>query len=985
MQSKHFSLLAVVLSTAFTATAQIDRASLTGTVRDPSGAVIPEARLTITYPASGLVREARTNGSGAYFVNGLVLGGIVVGVEHAGFRPIKTEAQLSVGETRTLDFTLEIATVGESVQVIAEAELTRNTAALGGVMDNRRISQLPINGRNWSNLTVLIPGAIDTGGSSVRFLGHGGDDSNLRVDGVDATSVRNQTQKSRLLVSTDAIAEFRVSSGLFTAESGGSAGGQVEIVSKGGSNQFHGGVFEYLRNNVFDSRSPFDKALPPFRLNQFGGTLGGRIYRDKTFFFTSYEGLIQRQGLTQIGFVPSDAFRALASPAVRPILDLYPKGQTPTANASVMQWNGVGSNRQDEHFGLVRLDHRFSDTFSSYFRFNKNRTAISSPSTTLPITTQNNDAPTNGVIDFLHLVSPRTTHEFRVAANYAQPLNSNVQSPIDIAIAVPNLSTIPAGTRRIAFGVTESLVDQWSTFRGNHAIKAGVEIRRLQLVIHDFANAQAGTLTYASLADFQINKLQTAEYSAELPTKQMRKTGYFGYVQDEWKVTSTFTANIGLRYEFYNSFREIHDRAYPFDLQVCGGFCQKGGYFSEPDKNNFAPRVSLAWAPKALHDRTVIRTGAGIYYGDAQLGDAYSPANNDAQRFTLSVLQVPTLSFPITQFLNPNAALATAPRSMPYNKRNQASQQWGVTIEHALTARFNVSVGYQGQQNYHVFSRTYSNVINPSTGQRTLPALDQIDVRGADGVSSFHGLVGTLQMKSWRGMSFQTNYMFSHALNDNSSGGGGSDGAPQNVFCRSCDKASSSIDSRHVFSASYSYQIPVGRNHWYGGFEWSGITTARTGLPVNITVTRKATDVLDGNTLSAERPDLVPGVPLYLDYATTGRWLNPAAFSAPLKGTWGNLGRNAVRAAGLFQVDTALTKKTRIRENLGMEIGAQIFNVFNHPQLAAPGASLGSLAAGVAGTLVNAPNFGRILAPVNRSPVGSGTPRQIQLVMRLSF
>ena len=980
MHTKYFQLMAAVLALAPLASAQADRATLNGVLRDPSGAVIAEAKLSVTYPASGLIREVVSNGSGAYVVNGLTLGAIVIDAQKTGFRPVRTETTLSLGETRTMDFVFEVATVGESIQVVAEAELTRNTAAIGGVMDNTRISRLPINGRNWSNLTALIPGAVDTGGSNIRFLGHGPDDSNLRIDGVDATSVRNQTQKSRLLVSTDAISEFKVSSGLYTAESGGASGGQVEIVSKTGSNQFHGTAFEYLRNNVFDSRSPFDKVLPPFRLNQFGGTIGGRIYRDKTFFFASYEGLIQRQGLTQIGFVPSAAFRAGAVAAVKPILDLYPAGQTPTANASVDQWNGVGSNQQDEHSGLFRLDHKFTDKLSSYYRFNTNNTVISSPSTLLPINSSSTDVPTSGVIDFLYLVSPRTTNEFRIAANYAQPLNSRTASPIDIAIAVPSLSTLPAGTRRIAFGTTQSIVDQWATFRGNHSFKAGVEIRRLQLVIHDFANAQAGTLTYASLADFQINKLTTADYSSELSTKQMRKISYFGYLQDEWKVSRNFTANFGLRYEFFNRFAEIHGRAIPFDIQGCGGFCAKGSEFSAPDTNNFAPRVALAWSIK---DKTVIRAGGGIYYGDAQLGDAYSPANNDAQRFSLSILTTPGLSFPITPYLNPNAVLATAPRSMPLNKRNQVSQQWGLTVEHAVTSGVNVSVGYTGQQDYHVFSRDTQNVLNPITKQRPLPNFDPIDVRGAVGVASFHGLITSLQVKNYHGLLFQANYTFSHAINDNSSGGGGSDGSPQNVACRSCDRASSSIDARNVLSLSYAYKVPVGRNRWYGGFEWSGITTARSGLPINVTVTRAAATLADGNTLSAQRPNLIQDVPLYLDYATTGKWLNPAAFALPAAGTWGDLGRNALRAPGLFQVDTALTKKTRLTETTSLEIGAQVFNVFNHPQLAAPTAGLTFNAAN---PLVNTnANFGRITAPVNRSPVGSGTPRQMQLTMRLSF
>ena len=217
--------------------------------------------------------------------------------------------------------------------------------------------------------------------------------------------------------------------------------------------------------------------------------------------------------------------------------------------------------------------------------------------------------------------------------------------------------------------------------------------------------------------------------------------------------------------------------------------------------------------------------------------------------------------------------------------------------------------------------------------------------------------------------------MFAHALNDGSSGGGGADNnGTQNVACRSCDKASSSIDARHVFSSNFAYDIPFARKRWYGGWQWSGIATARTGLPVNVSATRKATDVLDGNTLSTQRPDLIPGVPLYLDYATMGRWLNPAAFATPAAGNWGNLGRNVVRAPGLFQIDTAVSKRVRITERAGIELGIQAFNLLNHPQLGVPASNISSTS-----------NFGRITAPINTSPVGTGTPRQMQVMVRLTY
>jgi hypothetical protein len=282
-------------------------------------------------------------------------------------------------------------------------------------------------------------------------------------------------------------------------------------------------------------------------------------------------------------------------------------------------------------------------------------------------------------------------------------------------------------------------------------------------------------------------------------------------------------------------------------------------------------------------------------------------------------------------------------------------------------------VGYNGQKNTHVFSRTYVNVIDPATGRRPLPSLDQIDVRGEDGNSNFNGLTTTVRLNSWRGLSATANYMLSHATDDGSSGGGGAN-PPQNVACQSCEWGDSAVDVRHVFTSYFVYEIPFRRNNrLLGGWQWTGIVTARSGLPINVTVTRKAADMPDGNTLSPLRPNLVPGVPLYLDYATSGLWLNSAAFAVPAAGQWGNLSRNAVRGPALVQADTALSKRIRLSGRTGLEFGIQVFNIFNRPQLGAPNANISSA------------SFGRITSLLNSSPVGVGTPRQMQLEMRVSF
>ncbi|SPE41922.1 hypothetical protein SBA3_4780001 [Candidatus Sulfopaludibacter sp. SbA3] len=663
---------------------------------------------------------------------------------------------------------------------------------------------------------------------------------------------------------------------------------------------------------------------------------------------------------------------------VQPLINLYPIGQTPVltkgaVDPNVAQWTGTSLATQNEHTGLLRIDHRFNDKLSAYFRASADSTNQFTPNAALPYGTKNYDAPSSGLFDFLYLVDPNTTNELRIGGNYAQPLHSIPTSGAPATFSIPSFSSIPGGNERIAFGLTQSIVDQWTTLRGPHTLKAGVEIRRVQLIVHDF-NLSDGTASFASLSDFQNDKLNTVAGSGELPTKQMRKIEYFGYVQDEWKVRPNFTANIGLRYEFFNVFNEIHNRDVPFDVQGCGGYCAAGSEFFNPPKLNFAPRLSFAWAPEKLGGRTVIRVGAGIFYGDAQLGDQYAPANNDASRYTLTAASTPGLSYPFTPFINTGSALAAAPRSVPINHHNETSQQWGMNIQHALTRNITLQAGYNGQQNYHVFSRTYVNVINPATGRPPFPNLSQdIDVRGEDGVSNYHGLVTTVQANNWRGLTVRANYVWSHALNDGSAGGG-SGNYPENVACRSCEEGNSDYDARHAFTANFAYQIPFARNRWYGGWNWSGTSTVRTGLPFNVSVTRAASTLADGNALSAQRPNLVPGVPLYLDYGATGLWLNAAAFAVPAAGTWGNLGRDVLRAPGVFQIDTALSKKFALTERLGLEFGIQGFNVANHPLLAAPGANISS-----------ASSFGKITAPLNTSPIGAGTPRRIQAFVRFSF
>ncbi len=950
--------------------AQADRAALTGTITDAVQAAIPGAYVKVVYPNTGLSRETITSNSGVYRLSGLPIGACYVEVGGTGFQALKTTSiVLNVGETRTLDLLLEVASSRSTVEVKSVVEgLQQSNATVGDVLVSSQLNNLPVNGRDWKSLMSLVPGAVNGN----DFFSSGGDDINYRVDGTDASGVRDQNMKvyTRLTMSQDAVAEFKVSSAVFSAETGGTPGGQVEVVTKSGSNEFHGTAFEYLRNAIFDSRTPFDPAThPPFKLNQFGATTGGPVFKNKTFFFVSYEAYRQRLAQSLIGYVPTPLLRdqvVATSPVLTPFINSFPLPNDGLLSSQIGQWTGQASALEDEDVGTIRADHRFNDKFTSYFRFTRNENRLNVPQT-LGEANPQTIAPTTGVLEFLNILSPRSTNEFRFGVDFL-PWNSETPSNVTSGLSVPGLSTPAAYQHQIWHSTSEDFVDSFITIRGRHTVKAGVEARRLLL---DLFAVPGYNLNYATVTDFINNNLNTATGSQGKPARTQYKTEYFGYIQDEWKIKPNFTVNLGLRYDFFNEFREGQGRTLGFSLQYCGGYCAVGLPFGVPDTTNFAPRVSLAWAPERFHDKTVIRAGGGIYYGDGQLGDQQAPVTNQGWSYSLSAATTPKLAFPV--YVDPNNLPYTAPSDYDRHRRSEMFQEWTAQVQQLLPWGFTAQAGYLGIEATHLSSKSYENVINPLTGTRPLSAFGQIGSVGSWSNSSYHGLQTSLQRASRSGLFLKINYSWSHAINEDSQGGGGP-ATPQNVACVSCDKGNSAADQRQSVYASLSYSLPFGRTSRLGGWSISGVNSFHTGLPLNVTITRKATAVLDGNTTN-QRPDYVAGISLI---PATGQmindWINIAAFTTPANGAWGNAGRDIVTGPNLFQTDAALQKDTRINERMGLIFRFDVFNVFNHPELGSPNLNISSPA-----------TFGRITSLENTSPIGTGGARSIQLALRLKF
>jgi hypothetical protein len=993
-----------ILFVAGVSWAQVDRSGLSGTVTDSSGRLLAQAHIMAVQNSTQLRREAATSPNGSYTIPELPVGVYTITVDHPGFKTLTfVDVEQVIGRTRTLDATMQVAGGEERVQVSASSEqMDSNTDALGGRIEKAQAEKLPLNGRNWATLTALVPGAVDTGGSnqrSIRFAGRGRDDDNFTYDGIDATNIINQPQQPyvRLAIPLDTIEEFRIDSMLATAEAGATGGPQLAVTSPSGTNRWHGNAFEYIRNNYFDAQQPVPVTTapqPPFHLNQFGGSVGGPIVRDRTFFFIAYEGYRQNWGFPLSGYVPSSDFRAevLAdSPVLGPIVNAYPLGQLATNDPNVDQFASEGTQVVNENSAMLRLDQHFSDKTTAFVRFNFDRAVntqpLASSGSYLEDRQQLTSAPVNAVIELLHLFNSNLVNEFKFGFNRstADTLDIN-HTNIPYAVSVSGFTTL--NNNRFSTGVGNSFaeVDNLTWTKGRHTLKAGVEIRRIQL---NQGNTESGTTNYASTAAFDANHVSTASLNGALPVNGLRKTQFYGYVQDEIRWKPNFNMNLGLRYTFFNLFHEVQGRANPFDFATCGpqGFCGVGASFGQPNYGDFDPRVAFAWAPNK-NGRTVVRAGFGMYHEDGQLDDQNLPISNEVYAYSLSNKTIPNLSYPIEPFLADTTGIVS-PRNDDRQRKDTYVEQWGLSVQRALPADFVGTLSYVGSAGIYLLTLSEVNVVDPATGVRPYPDFGQVSWRGNKDNSSYQGFSAAVKRSFSRGFLLSTNYMWAHEIDNGSDGSGDGDSlVPQNVACPACERASGIWDARHVFNFSGIYDLPFGPNKPYlnqpgvlraiaGSWELTSTAAARTGFPVNVLINRSSASVPDGNNAS-QRPDLVPGVSLTPPGGKNlAEWINPAAFAVPAVGTFGDAPRNVARGPGAWQIDLGAAKRIQLGESGWLEFRSEFFNIFNHPQYGLPQATFGI------------PGFGSITQTVNTttpvSPVGSGTPREMQFAIRIGF
>jgi hypothetical protein len=698
------------------ALAQVDRAVLEGTVSDPSAATITGAIVKIQTVDTGIAQEQQTNSNGYYRFPGLAVGRYTVTVTGKGFKTkVVEDLVLQVGQTRTLDVTLAVGASTERIDVQASiAPGDRTSAEAATVISTDQIADLPNNGRDWASFTLLAPFAQDDGGGdqrTIRFAGRARDDNNFSFDGVDAGGIQEQAQKSqtRLQISQDAIEEYRVNSALYDAEYGTQAGGQIDVVTKSGTNDWHGTVFGYIRNSIFDARNYNDynlagqPAIPPFRLGQYGLSLGGPIKKNKTFFFINYEGLRQLQSTTEQVTVPAGICCAsFPSPEPQNITVPYQQYVLDQATSlgygpqmcQIMQafaWRAsVGSidsctprfvfpdsafqyqgGNQDlvtfaapttvhEDTWLIRIDHKISENTLLYGRAQRDISLVDAPNGSSSLQSdklQTINHPANYMLALQHTFRPTLFNELKFYVNRA-PFHNPQASALPYAVSTNDFVGLNNNSADIEIGSTFGLIDNLIWSRGRHTFKAGMEYRRVRLNQGQTSN---NVLTFSDDYSLSQASLANINYIAPWCCHGLRRNFFMPYFQDEWKATPTVTLTAGLRWDYYGVAHEATNRTTVFDLNQFHGVCLGTGSFNvAPNPGpintapcpanpalynasyvNFDPRLSLAWAPAALNGKTVIRTGFGIYHGAAQNDDLNAGLESDTFRVVVNNFNPP--------------------------------------------------------------------------------------------------------------------------------------------------------------------------------------------------------------------------------------------------------------------------------------------------------------------------------------------------------
>jgi hypothetical protein len=1007
--------LALLLFALFTAISAVGQtfSGLNGTVQDSSKASVKGAKVTVTSIDTGVARVTTTSSAGFYSFPDLLVGHYSVRVEAPGFQSeINPGLKLDAAVVSTVNFSLHAGDVSSSVDVNAVGlELDPSATDIADTFSLKQIQSIPINDRDYMRFVQETPGAVIRTSNTVD-LSFDGLSSRLDyyyIDGVDFTQVgvpvptNGLNRGARLLSgSQEMIAEFRVQSNAYPPEYGRAAAGIVNIVTKAGTNKFHGEGFDYFRNEAMDTRNFFARTAttpikPRFRYNDFGGNIGGPIRKDKTFFFFNYEGDRQQLGVTANGTVLSSTSRAAAlaaQPGLAPLVNDQPVGVDSTTNPQIANYTTTSNNSVSENTYMGRVDHNFSDKDSLFGRYIYDKAAVDGPLFAIgaaefgPYQHQTDDSgATNIAIHEQHIFSPKLINDFLAGfQRYANYLDQNEVGQYagnpEVSITGLSILTGSLGGQTIA-GNSFQYGDAVTYVVKNHTLKLGSTFFRLQ---DNQKTLNTAAIYYTSVTNFINNTASQLTLTAGDPGHGTRASEISSYAQDSWQIRPNLVLNYGVRSDIETT---PHDKYYSTQAYnpLTGTLFSPGHQFYNVDFNTFGPRAGISYS---LTPRTVIRAGSGVYFNNnlvVYTQNVY--ANTLAGNETLTAAQNPGLGYPYTSFTNGTAPIPSV-FGFPAHKQDPFTTQYNVSVSRDLGRGFSAQVAYVGLTGANLDREEDHNVFAQNAHVRPNPNFSSIYEFQNNGSSNYNALQ-VIVKGHLKHLTLDANYTWAHSIDDVADlnivqGSGGSE--PQDYNNIAAERGHGGGDQPQSLNYTLVYALPVGSGYGFLGSSPAPIRTAVSGWSINslgLFTDGSFYNVLQGvNTygnsdLVNQRPNLVPGVSKYVKKAinpVTGyvSYWNINAWATPATGTFGNSPRNPVMTPHLTNVDLALMKTTPIHDEQSLEFRAELFNIFNHPNFGGPGASYSP----TSGT------FGQITSTFGTS-LGLGTSRQLQLVLKYKF
>jgi Carboxypeptidase regulatory-like domain/TonB dependent receptor/TonB-dependent Receptor Plug Domain len=1039
----YLSLLCIIFCRA-SAFGQTTSGAISGTILDPQGSAVPGVTVTVKNLETGSVRETSSNGIGVYRVVGLAPGRYEIQTKAPGFNPeTRTDVALTVAEELVANFSLKVGGTVGIVTVSAGTVGVETTAStISGLVDEKKIRSLPLDGRDITQLIFLQPGVVESRGSAqsantgrgARFsVGGARPSQNLfQLDGTTINDALNNTPGSSqgLLIGVETIKEFRVLTNTFSAEYGRAAGGVFLAITKSGSNELRGSVFEFLRNDALDSRTFFDRCpsvdpdcanggKPEFRRNQFGAAIGGPIIKDKTFFFGSYEGFRELKGITSVSLVPDDNARLgivgtgnpiTIDPRATPLLDLFPRAngapildpetREPTG---VAEFIGVTPRISRDDFFTIRVDHRLSASDSIFARYLFDDSDIVLPRFFPQYPNQAFNRKQVVTIEERKFISSNIVNEARFGFNRSTPSELVPDPASDVSLItgrplgevnVTGLS--PIGTDRtnpkLFFQNNFQLADNLFINLGRSNLKMGVSFDRFQFNGRSESRTR-GRLRFSSVSNFlrfRVRELEGSTFDSDFD-RGYRQSLIGFYFQDDFRFTSRLTLNLGVRYDYVTSPSEVNGKIANLRSLTDPAVTVGGEFFKTPN-TGIAPRIGFAY--DVFGDgKTALRGGFGVFH-EQPLFNAYRSAAFGSLPFVNTGRLSSVAALPV----DPALFASSGPQlteSMTFNLNSTYTMQYNLNIQREILGTV-MSLAYVGSRGVNLLGQGDINIAVPQIlpdGRSFFP--DGGDLRNPNFLnirsqlqgfsSNYNGMNVSANRRFNKGLQFQVSYTFGKSLDDRSGNSGRqefSNGQARTFdpFDRRLDYARSDFDVRHNFTANLSYDLPFGKSLKgpagvaLRGWQVNTIIKLASGVPFTPLI--DGDPDRDGSEDNSARPDLIGD--LNAGSPTPERWYNLDAFALPVDGFRGNAGRNIVNGPDYRTVDLSLSKSFSLTERLGLQFRVEAFNLFNRANFDLPSNSDDGSQIFSAGDPVPLSTAGRINNII-------GNAREIQLAMKLTF